>query len=166
MATVVVGSSDVAGLGTLLGVPPFEVGNGSDVEVDAVAARVPAAPGRAIDQIPAAAPSATAMVIISAPGRFHHGRLRLCMPRMATTLVEEAAPAADASGAQVDRTLQRVDKGPRQPEVTAIMEVVRTGEAPSAWISVVGTISSLLRLASMPGHNATTPRTEIRGASV
>jgi hypothetical protein len=96
MATVVAGSSDVAGLGRLLA-PPLEVGNGSDVEVDAVAAWVPDAPDRVTDQMPAAAPSATAMVNTSGPGRFHHGRLRLCLPRMATTLAEGARPAADRS---------------------------------------------------------------------
>jgi hypothetical protein len=72
-----------------------EVGTGWDVEVDAPAEGVADDPDRVAVQTPAATPSATAMITTRGAGRFHQGRFRRCLPRMATTLAERSGRPAD-----------------------------------------------------------------------
>jgi hypothetical protein len=74
-----------------------EAGEGLDVEVDALAAAVAEDPDRVAAQTPPAAPSTrTTTMTTSGAGRFHHGRFRRCLARMATTLAEPACWPADA----------------------------------------------------------------------
>jgi hypothetical protein len=60
-----------------------------------VAAGVADDPDRVAAQMPPAAPSARTTIITTGPRRFHHGRFRTCLPRMATTLAERAGRSAD-----------------------------------------------------------------------
>jgi hypothetical protein len=72
---------------------------GTDGEVDAVADGVADDPDRAAANTPPAAPSAaTATITARGPCRFHHGRFRMCLPRMANTLAERAGGLADRRG--------------------------------------------------------------------
>ena len=67
-----------------------EAGEGLDVEVDALAAVVAEDPDRVAAQTPPAAPSTRTTMTTSGAGRFHQGRFRRCLARMATTLAEPA----------------------------------------------------------------------------
>jgi hypothetical protein len=93
------GGRDVDGSTTVVA-SVFEAENGTDVEVEAVAAGVADEPGRVAAQTPAAAPSVTATITTTGPCRFHNGRFRMCLPRMASTLVELAGRVADRSRCQ------------------------------------------------------------------
>src|SRR5262245_49205604 len=108
MVTVVGGRADVDGTVGVVA-PVVEAGNGSEVEVGAVAAAVAEGPDRVAAQTPPAAPSTTATITTSGAGRFHHGRFRRCLPRMATTLAEPAGRPADGGPASaVDRRRGRL----------------------------------------------------------
>jgi hypothetical protein len=94
MATVVGVWLDVDGVAKVVA-SMVEGGKVSEVEVGAAAEGVAEDPDRVAAQIPAAAPSTNAAITTSGTRRFHHGRLRRCVPRMATTLAEGAGRAAD-----------------------------------------------------------------------
>ena len=52
-------------------------------------------PDRVIHQAPAAAATSNETANTTVTGLFHHGRFRLCLPRMSSTLAEIAYPTAD-----------------------------------------------------------------------
>jgi hypothetical protein len=95
MATIVGDWADVDGAAKVVVASVVGNWNGSDVEVDAVAASLTEDPVRVTAQAPLAAPSANATIATSGAGRFHHGRFRTCLPRMVTTLAERAGQPAD-----------------------------------------------------------------------
>jgi hypothetical protein len=95
MATIVGDWPDVDGAAKVVVAAVVGEGNGSDVEVDAAASGVGEDSARVTAQAPLAATSATATITTSGAGRFHHGRLCTCLPRMVSTLAERADRSAD-----------------------------------------------------------------------
>jgi hypothetical protein len=94
MATMRGDPTDVDGAAKVVAAA-VEGEDASDVAVDAVAPGVAEDPDRVMAQAALAAPTASTTITTSGAVRFHHGRFRMCLPRMVNTLAECVSRPAD-----------------------------------------------------------------------